>query len=175
VAEKNPDLDDEERAAVAEAVGVGAIKYGDLSTDRTRDYVFDWDRMLAFEGNTAPYLQYAHARIGSIFRRGEVDQARYGRGDVGIDPAEPSERSLAIALLGFDTAVTATIDTYSPHKLCAYLFELAGAFTSFYEQCPVLKAEDEAMRASRLELCGVTARVLAAGLELLGIGAPPRM
>jgi arginyl-tRNA synthetase len=175
VAAKNPDLDEQERAAVAEAVGVGAIKYGDLSTDRTRDYVFDWDRMLAFEGNTAPYLQYAHARIGSIFRRGEVDPSRYGRGAVRAALGHPAERDLAIALLGFDTAVTATAETYSPHKLCSYLFELAGAFTGFYENCPVLRAEDETTRDSRLELCGLTARVLAAGLSLLGIQAPPRM
>ncbi len=175
VADKNPDLDATERQAVAHAVGVGALKYADLSTDRARDYVFDWDRMLAFEGNTAPYLQYAHARIHSIFRRGEVALEDYGWGKVPVDADDPTERALAVALLELDTAVTASLDTYSPHKLCGYLFDLAAAFTSFYETCPVLKADDPAARASRLALCAHTARVLEAGLGLLGIEAPTRM
>jgi arginyl-tRNA synthetase len=175
VAGKNPDLGDDERALVAEAVGVGALKYGDLSTDRTRDYVFDWDRMLAFEGNTAPYLQYAYARIGSIFRRGDLDRAHYWSGDVALRLVEPAERALGVTLLGFDTAIASTIDTYSPHKLCAYLFELASTFTSFYETCPVLRADDVGVRDSRLALCAVTARTIQAGLHLLGIEAPARM
>ena len=150
VAEKSPGLDDEERAGVARAVGIGALKYADLATDRTRDYVFDWDRMLAFEGNTAPYLQYAYTRIRSIFRRGGFDAAPYGSGDVPILVAHPAERALAVALLGFGTAVEAALETYSPHKLTSYLFELAGAFTSFYENCPVLTAEDPSVRDSRL-------------------------
>jgi arginyl-tRNA synthetase len=173
VAEKNPDLPADERAAVARAVGIGAVKYADLSTDRIKDYVFDWDRMLSFDGNTAPYLQYAHARIRSILRRGEVDPASLA----GVVPsvAEPAERALALTLLGFDAAVQETVDRLSPHRLCTYLFELASAFTTFYEACPVLKAPDEATRVSRLALADLTARVLREGLGLLGIEAPDRM
>jgi arginyl-tRNA synthetase len=173
VAEKNPELPADERDAVARAVGIGAVKYADLSTDRIKDYVFDWDRMLSFEGNTAPYLQYAHARIRSILRRGEVDTATLA----GLVPvvAEPAERALALELLGFDAAVHETIERMSPHRLCAYLFELASRFTTFYEACPVLKAPDETTRSSRLLLADLTARVLAQGLALLGIAAPDRM
>ena len=175
VAAKNPDLDESERAVVARSVGIGALKYGDLSTDRTRDYVFDWDRMLAFEGNTAPYLQYAHARIRSIFRRGGVAVAAYESGQVPVLVDDPAERALAVALLGFGTAVDAAIEAYGPHKLTTYLFELAGAFTAFYESCPVLRAEGPAVRDSRLALCAITARTLSAGLGLLGIDSPERM
>ncbi len=181
VADKSPELSAEQAAAVAHAVGVGALKYADLSTDRTRDYVFDWDRMLSFEGNTAPYLQYAHARIASIFRRAGADPEALLAGEAGPAGeasslvAEAEERALAIALLGFDTAVAATLDTYSPHKLCSYLYELAGAFTGFYEHCPVLRAESAEVRAGRLLLCAHTAAVLSAGLGLLGIATPERM
>jgi arginyl-tRNA synthetase len=173
VREKNPDLGEEERAAVAQAVGIGAVKYADLSNDRIKDYVFDWDQMLSFDGNTGPYLQYAHARIRSIFRRAEVDPA-----DVrGVAPliGAPQERDLAFALLSFDRAVWDALDTLSPHKLCTHLFDLASRFTAFYEACPVLRAETEELRASRLALCDLTARVLATGLGLLGIDAPDRM
>ncbi len=174
IAEKNPDLDDAERAEVARMIGVGALKYADLSSERTRDYVFDWDRMLAFDGNTAPYLQYAHVRCRSLFRRADEDAAPYGAGEVPVELHEEAERALAIALLGFDTAIMAAIDAWSPHKLCAYLFDLAGTFTTFFETCPVLKA-DAAVRASRLSLCALTADILAEGLALLGIEAPDRM
>ncbi|HWG74439.1 MAG TPA: arginine--tRNA ligase [Acidimicrobiales bacterium] len=171
VADKNPGLSTDAAAEVARMVGVGALKYADLSTDRTRDYVFDWDRMLAFDGNTAPYLQYAHARIRSIFRR-----AGEGVGErTPILLAQAPERVLAVALLGFSGAVAAATETFSPHKLCSYLFDLAGTFTSFYESCPVLRADDPHVRASRLALCDVTARVLGCGLGLLGIEAPERM
>jgi arginyl-tRNA synthetase len=172
VAEKNPDLADDERAAVARAVGIGAVKYADLSTDRVRDYVFDWDRMLAFEGNTAPYLQYAHARIRSILRRGEVDEVALA----GVAPSigEPAERALALVLLGFDAAVQETTERYAPHRLCTYLFDVASAFTTFYEACPVLRA-DEPVRSGRLALSLLTARVIEQGLALLGIEAPARM
>jgi arginyl-tRNA synthetase len=174
IAEKNPDLPLEERREVANAVGIGAVKYAELSTDRIKDYIFDWDRMLSFDGNTAPYLQYAHARICSIFRRAGID-----RSDVraaGTTPllGEPQERALALRLLAFDTAVWDTLDRYSPHRLCTYLFDLAQDFTAFYEHCPVLKAADDT-RQSRLTLCDTTARVLAKGLDLLGIAAPERM
>jgi len=155
---------------VAKMVGIGAVKYSDLSTDRGRDYVFDWDRMLAFEGNTGPYLQYAHARIRSIFRRGEVAVP------VPAPPvlADPHERALGLALLWFPVAIEETVATYSPHKLCGYLFDVAQAFTAFYENCRVL-VDDERQRTSRLILCDVSARVLSLGLSLLGIEAPERM
>lgn len=173
VAEKNPSMPEEQRAVVGHQVGVGALKYADLSTDRTRDYVFDWERMLSFDGNTAPYLQYAHARICSIFRRAGVERASV-RSTVPSVTA-PAERALAKAVLAYPTAVAETIDTFSPHRLCTYVYDLASAFTDFYEHCPVLKADDAGTRASRLALSDVTARVLAAGLNLLGIDAPEQM
>ena len=155
--------------------GLPAIR--GLSSDRIKDYVFDWDRMLSFDGNTAPYLQYAHARIGSIFRRAETDHgiARSSVRSVAPSLAEPQERALALQLLQFDAVVHDTIDKFSPHRLCTYLFDLAQTFRSFYEACPVLKEGHEATRASRLALCDLTARTLACGLELLGITAPERM
>ena len=167
---KNPDLPAEERTEIGRKVGVGALKYADLSTDRIKDYVFDWDRMLAFEGNTGPYLQYANARIRSILRRGG-EQARVPESTL---PLVVQERDLVLRLLQFDAAVQDTLDKFSPHRLCTYLFELAQTFTSFYEACPVLKADD-ATRQLRLRLCEQTARVLATGLDLLGIEAPERM
>jgi arginyl-tRNA synthetase len=172
VAEKNPELDAATRAAVARMLGVGAIKYADLSTDRTRDYIFGWERMLAFEGNTAPYLQYAHARIRSIFRRGSVDVPAPG---VALLLDEPAERELAMALLGLADALSATLASLNPSKLCTYLFDLATTFSGFYENCPVLKAPTVAQRQSRLALSDLTARVLAQGLGLLGIDAPDQM
>jgi arginyl-tRNA synthetase len=172
VAEKSPDLDDEARTRIARAIGIGALKYADLSTDRIKDYVFDWDRMLAFEGNTAPYLQYAHARICSIFRRAGV--ARTAARGMPITLAVPQERQLAQRLLAYPSALAETMTTYSPHKLCTYLFDLAQDFTAFYEHCPVMKA-DEPVRTSRLALCDVTALTLAHGLDLLGIASPDAM
>jgi arginyl-tRNA synthetase len=173
VAAKNPDLPAGLRESIGRSVGVGAMKYADLSTDRVRDYVFDWDRMLSFDGNTAPYLQYAHARICSIFRRAGIDRAEV-RSTTPI-LAEPQERALAMRLLGFGVAVHETAERSSPHRLCTYLYELASDFTDFYEHCPVLKAPDAGTRASRLALCDLTARVLALGLQLLGIAAPEQM
>jgi arginyl-tRNA synthetase len=172
VKEKNPDLPDDEQIDIGRMVGIGALKYADLSTDRIKDYVFDWDRMLAFEGNTAPYLQYAHARIRSILRKAEATSGTVA------DGAEPTlateERELILQLLHFDAAVHDTLEKYSPHRMCTYLFDLAQSFTSFYEACPVLKAEPST-RAFRLRLCEQTARVLAKGLGVLGIEAPERM
>lgn len=163
--------------SVAEAVGTGAVKYADLSNDRTRDYRFDWGRMLSFDGNTAPYIQYAHARVRSILRRAEAQG--YGGRSLGPDallpPSEAEERELAKAILSFPDAVAASLESYSPHKLCASLFELASKFTDFYEHCPVLRAPDGATRAARLALCALAGTVLARGLELLGIAAPERM
>jgi arginyl-tRNA synthetase len=166
---KNPDLPEAERLLVARQVGIGAVKYGDLSSDRIKDYVFDWKRMVAFEGNTGPYLQYAHARIHSIFRKAGGEG---GAGEIQI--SAPAERALAIELLAFGRAVQDVEMTLEPHKLCVYLFGLASSFSSFFEACPVLKAEP-VERASRLALCQLTARTLATGLNLLGIAAPERM
>ncbi|MER5635404.1 arginine--tRNA ligase [Kitasatospora sp. NPDC002227] len=170
IAEKNPELDGTARAAVARAVGIGAVKYADLATDRQKDYVFDFDRMLSFEGNTAPYLQYARARICSIFRRAQVT----AEGLTVTRLTEPAERELALELLGFGQVVGAVGETLEFHRLAGYLFGLAGAFTSFYEHCPVLGSEGE-LRTSRLALCDLTARTLAVGLDLLGIETPDRM
>jgi len=169
--ERSSDLSPERQAAVAHALGIGAVKYADLSTERGRDYIFDWDRMLAFEGDTGPYLQYAHARIRSIFRRSGVAPPAPGAVP---SLGEPPERALALHLLGFAAAVEATAATCSPSKLCTYLFELATSFTSFYEACRVL-VDDQAVRDSRLGLCDLTARVLELGLSLLGMEAPEQM
>jgi len=171
----NSPLDDDERSDVARMVGIGAVKYADLSTDRIRDYVFDWDRMLAFEGNTGPYLQYARVRCLSIFRRGNVDPAPYISGRVPVVLGAQAERDLAVSLTGFADAFASTLETYSPHKLCAYLFDLAGIYTTFFESCPVLRVQDAAVRDSRLALCAATAGVLGTGLSLLGIETPDRM
>ena len=169
--ERSSDLSPERQAATAHALGVGAVKYADLSTERVRDYVFDWDRMLAFEGDTGPYLQYAHARIRSIFRRAHLPPPPPGSP---LLLGEPAERPLALQLLRFAEAVEVTAETSSPSKLCTYLFDLATTFTGFYEACRVL-VDDQAVRSSRLGLCDLTARVLELGLSLLGIEAPEQM
>ena len=173
VAEKNPDLTAEAQAEIARIVGIGAVKYADLSTDRIKDYTFDWDRMLSFDGNTSPYLQYAHARICSIFRRANLERASVRNFEPTI--SHVAERELAMKVLQFDSALWDTLDKYSPHRLCTYLYDLATSFSSFYEQCPVLKAENENEKNSRLMLCDLTARVLQAGLEVLGIESPEQM
>ena len=159
---------------VAEAVGIGAVKYADLSTARDSAYVFDWDRMISFRGNTGPYLQYATARIKSIFRRAGSDADPDIRGSRVAVAAGP-ERALALKLLGYGGVLTAVGETAEPHRLCAYLFDVASLFTTFYEECPVLKAEPAELRASRLALCALTLRVLTEGLGLLGVPVPDRM
>ena len=169
VAAKNPDLGPDEQAAVATAVGIGAVKYADLSTDRIKDYVFDLDRMLALHGNTAPYVQYAHARIQSIFRKAGAD-ARPGPARI----TEPAEHALALELLGFAGLVPQVAESLELHRLAGYLYGLAAAFMTFFEQCPVLTAPDP-VRAGRLALCDLTGRTLRTGLGLLGIAAPDRM
>ena len=193
IREKNPDLDPAIRSTVARQIGIGAVKYADLANDRVKDYVFDWERMLSFDGNTAPYLQYAHARICSIFRRAgeQSGVATPASGPSAATPASASvlrksvrdvtplvshqaERALALALLQFDTVVHDSLDRFSPHRLCTYLYELSSRYTAFYEHCPVLKAEGD-LRQSRLALCDLTARVLERGLGMLGIGAPEQM
>jgi len=172
VVEGRGELDPSTRAAVAHAVATGALKYFDLSFQRERDYVFDWDRMLAFDGNTGPYLQYAVTRIHSIFRRAGIGADSAAAGPVAL--GEPAERALALKLLGLPEAVETVAALLEPHRLCTYLFELATAFTDFYEACPVLQA-GEATRRSRLALCALTARTLTLGLALLGIQVPERM
>jgi arginyl-tRNA synthetase len=173
VKERSADLAVDEQERVGRMIGIGAVKYADLSTDRTKDYVFDWERMLSFDGNTAPYLQYAHARIRSLFRRAEIEPAAVRAIVPSLDQSQ--ERALALRLLAFDAAVTETAQRYIPHRLCNYLFDLAQDFTAFYEACPVLRADSEEIRTSRLALADMTARVLAKGLDLLGIEAPERM
>ncbi len=161
-------LDEADARASSHAVGIAAIKYADLSGDRRSDYVFDWDRMLASTGNTGPYLQYAYARVRSLFQRA---------GAISPGPVllgEPPERALALALLGFEPAVTAAADRREPHRLAAYLHDLAVAFSVFYEHCPILRSAGE-IRASRLTLADLTARTLAQGLTLLGIDLPAEM
>ena len=172
IAEKNPDLPAEEAAAVARTVGIGALKYADLSGDRVKDYVFDWDRMLALDGNTAPYLLYSYARIRSIFRKGELDFAAFTADAVAAD--EPAERTLVLHLLQFGATVAGVADALEPHRLCTYLYELAAKYHRFFEACPVLKAEGD-VRAARLGLCKLTADVLERGLGLLGIETVERM
>jgi arginyl-tRNA synthetase len=175
--------------AVAEAVGIGAVKYADLSTARESAYLFDWDRMISFRGNTGPYLQYATARIRSIFRRADAGAA--GAADAenaelegaaraaalaaGVTVTAAPERALALRLLGFGAALTQLGETAEPHRLCTFLFDVASLFTTFYEECPVLKAESESLRLSRLALCALTLDVLASGLGLLGVPVPERM
>ena len=163
-----------EMDAIAEAVGIGAVKYADLSTARESAYVFDWDRMISFRGNTGPYLQYATARIRSIFRRAGGDADPAWRGSRVAVTAAP-ERALALRLLDFGAIVTGVGETAEPHRLCAYLFDVASLFTAFYEECPVLKAEPESLRAARLALCALTLSVLSTGLGLLGVPVPDRM
>ena len=171
--EKNPDLIGDEREAVARIVGIGAVKYADLSTERTKDYVFDWERMLSFEGNTAPYLQYAYARICSIFRKwgGEKDSLRESE----ITLRNPEELSLARRLVDFPSVLDDSISTFSPHKLCTHLHSVASSFASFYENCNILRESDEEITRSRLALCELTSLELKLGLGLMGIGVPERM
>lgn len=171
---KNTDLDDTEIQEIAEAVGIGAVKYADLSKTRTNDYVFDWDSMLSFEGNTAPYLQYAYTRIRSILRRAGVDPAELAGYEFAIE--QPEERSLALAITRFADVVEQVGQRATPHELCNYLFDLSGCFMSFYESCPILKSDVSTKdRQSRLKLASLTSRVLRQGLDLLGIQTLERM
>ncbi len=174
---KNPELSAEERAEVAQMVGIGAVKYADLSSERTRDYVFDFDRMLALEGNTAPYMQYAHARVQSIVRRAMeshgIDAAEIDQAPMII--ADEAEKVLAMQLLRFADVIEDVSGSLLFHRLASYLFDLATAYSGFYNSCPVVDAPDAETRLSRLALCRLTARTLATGLSLLGIRAPERM
>ena len=163
--------DDLARAELSVQIALAAIKYADLSGERQRDYVFDLDRMLAFEGDTGPYLQYAHARLRSIFRR---LGSEWNADSVNFSLGSPSERHLALGLLAFPEAFDMALVSLQPHRLCNYLFDLAQRFTSFYEACPVLSSEGQ-LRDERLALCDLTARTLSLGLSLLGIHAPEQM
>jgi arginyl-tRNA synthetase len=175
VDENSPDLSDDERARVAEIVGLGAIKYADLAQNRLSDYVFDWDRMLALQGNTATYMQYAYARIRNIFRKGEVEPEalRVTRPEIVL--GDPAERALGLALLRLPETLELAASELTPNILTDYLFATANAYSTFYENCPVLRAETDALRASRLALCDLTARTLKLGLGLLGIDVVERM
>lgn len=169
---KNPNLSTAELQQVVEAVAIGAVKYADLSKNRTTDYVFDWDNMLSFEGNTAPYMQYAYTRISSIFSRSGIDPTQL---QDNIILSDEKERALAIKLLQFGEAVETVAQEGLPHILCAYLYELAGIFSSFYEHCPVLNIDDQSVKNSRLQLAGLTQKTLQQGLDLLGIKTVAKM
>jgi arginyl-tRNA synthetase len=171
LADRSPGLDVDTAAHRAREIGIGAVKYADLSTGRTRDYVFDLDRMLALDGNTSVYLQYAHARTCSILRRAE-GLPRIVDPDVSIDPVE---RRLALRLDEFDGVLAATVAQAEPHRLCGYLFDVAQALATFWNACPVLGAPSDSVRANRLVLCDLTALTLRTGLGLLGIAAPDRL
>jgi arginyl-tRNA synthetase len=171
----SPELDEAERARVSEIVGLGAIKYADLCQNRLSDYVFDWDKMMALTGNTATYMQYAYARIRSIFRKGGVDPERLRVQSPAVVLGHETERALGLLLLRWPETIEQTASELKPNLLTDYLFDLANAYSAFYDACPVLKAEDEAIRASRLALCDLTARTLQRGLDLLGIEVAERM
>ncbi|HEV3304062.1 MAG TPA: arginine--tRNA ligase [Planctomycetaceae bacterium] len=174
-AKETPELDEKTRTAVAEAVGIGGIKYADLRHNRESDYVFSWDKMLALTGDTATYIQYSYARICGIFRKGSVDRERLRRSSPAIHLRSPAERRLAVLLLRFPESIEAAIEDCRPHFMTQYVFTLADAFTTFYEECPVLKEPDEELRHSRLILCDLTARMLKKGLWLLGIDTCEQM
>ena len=171
--QKHPGLSAKQRERIARTVGIGALKYADLCSDRIKDYVFDWDRMLALDGNTAPYIQNAYVRIGSIFRKGQIDPASLRGEPVMI--ANSVERAVAIQVLQLPTVVAAVAESLEPHRLCTYLHELSTLFHRFYEQCPVLAAPDESTRTSRLALASLVAETLQQGLDLLGIGVVDQM
>jgi arginyl-tRNA synthetase len=184
-ARPEPLLSSDERRQVAERIGIGAIKYADLAHNRTSDYVFSYDKMLAMTGNTATYMQYSYARVKSIFNKAIADfglriadstaQSAIGNPQSAILLDTPQERALAVALLQFSEALDRVVADYRPNHLTAYLFELATRYSDFFENCPVLRAESEALRASRLLLCDLTARTIARGLNLLGIEVVERM
>ncbi|HEJ0180077.1 arginine--tRNA ligase [Citrobacter sp. CK189] len=173
VSEKNPDMPADELEKLANAVGIGAVKYADLSKNRTTDYIFDWDNMLAFEGNTAPYMQYAYTRVLSVFRKAEIDESALSSAPVVI--REDREAQLAARLLQFEETLTVVAREGTPHVMCAYLYDVAGLFSGFYEHCPILSAENEEVRNSRLKLAQLTAKTLKLGLDTLGIETVERM
>ena len=173
ISQKSTALSEQEKTDVIEAVGIGSVKYADLSKNRTTDYVFDWDNMLSFEGNTAPYMQYAYTRIRSIFNRSQIALSEVEQAKLSI--TDEKERALAIKLLQFEEAVQVVGKEGTPHVLCAYLYELAGVFSSFYEHCPILNNDDQQVKLSRLKLALLTERTLKQGLDLLGIKTVEKM
>lgn len=173
VAAKNPDMPVDDLENLAKAVGIGAVKYADLSKSRTTDYIFDWDNMLAFEGNTAPYMQYAYTRVLSVFRKAELDEAELLKAKVVI--AEDREAQLAACLLQFEETLNLVARDGTPHVMCAYLYDVACLFSGFYEHCRILMAADEITRNSRLKLALLTAKTLKLGLDTLGIETVERM
>ncbi|MEZ4231612.1 MAG: arginine--tRNA ligase [Polyangiaceae bacterium] len=174
VKEKNPDLDPERTQQIARAIGIGALKYADLSSDRVKDYVFDWDRMLAFNGNTAPYLVNAYVRTQSIFRKAKIEPSSLDLTALAVK--EDAERALLLQLVRYAAAVESVAASLEPHRLCGYLYDVASAFHPFFEKCPVIKGDvAPEVRASRLALCELTARVLRQGLGLLGIQTVQQM
>lgn len=173
IREQGLDIAEGDVPEVARAVGIGAVKYADLRQNRTSDYVFDWDKMISFQGNAGPYLQYAYARVRSIFRKGEIDEGEIAR-SANLAVADPAESALARTLMRFPDVVHVAAESYQPHLVCDHLFALARAFSTFYEACPVLKSEG-ATRESRLALSALTARQLRRGLGLLGIEVVERM
>jgi len=170
-----PDLSAEERQQIAEVVGLGAVKYADLSQNRTSDYVFNWDKMLAMDGNTATYMQYAFARVRSIFRKSGEKEERFRSDPPEVSLGTPAERALALQLVRLSESLEAAAIDYKPNLMSAYLWDLAKAYSNFYDSCPVLKAESATLRQSRLLLCDLTARGIQKGLELLGIQTTERM
>ncbi|WP_114195140.1 arginine--tRNA ligase [Edaphovirga cremea] len=172
IAEKNPDISEQDLKELVVAVGIGAVKYADLSKSRTTDYIFDWDNMLAFEGNTAPYMQYAYTRVASIFKRAEIDLNGLTQP---IVLNEDREAALATRLLQFEEVLTTVARDGTPHVMCSYLYDLAGLFSGFYEHCPVLNAQSEEIRQSRLKLALLTQKTLKHGLDTLGIETVERM
>lgn len=172
IREKNSDMPEDELKQLAEVVGIGAVKYADLSKSRTTDYIFDWDNMLAFEGNTAPYMQYAYTRVASVFKRADIDADSLTQPIILTDDRE---RQLAVRLLQFEETITAVAREGLPHMMCSYLYDLAGLFSGFYEHCPILAAESEELRQSRLKLALLTQKTLKAGLDTLGIGTVEKM
>jgi arginyl-tRNA synthetase len=169
---KNPDLTENELAEIVDAVAIGAVKYADLSKNRTTDYVFDWDNMLSFEGNTAPYLQYAYTRVLSIFKKSNITEASL-TGNISLETDK--ERALATRLIQFDETISTVARDGTPHVLCAYLYEIATLFSSFYENCPILTADSESLKQSRLKLACLTAKTLKIGLDMLGIKTVDKM
>jgi arginyl-tRNA synthetase len=169
------ELSPQQRAEIAETVGIAALKYADLSQNRTSDYVFSYDKMLAMTGNTATYMQYAYARVRSIFRKGGVDVEALRASGAPILLGTPAERALGLEILRFSEALDMAVADYRPNQLTSYLFDLANRYSTFFEGCPVLKAESESLRASRLLLCDLTARTIQKGLELLGIRVVEKM
>ena len=173
ILEKNPGMKESERKEISKMIGIGSVKYADLSVDRNKNYVFDWDKMLSFDGNTAPYLQYAHARICSIFRKASISKDSFENTEIQI--TNVNEASLCRVLIRFSESIDDAINNYAPHRLAVYLHKLAQEFASFYENCPVLVYDSESIMNNRLALCSLTARTLSTGLNLLGIDSPERM